>query len=192
MAFNRFPFAPATYLFPQASDVFQYQKGYAAHFKLLPHVILNAKVTICNWNKKEWTITLKSGEQHHFDRIMITNGHYHKPHFPSIGGIESWGDGNRTISHSAFYREPSRYAGRRVLVIGNGPSGSDIGREISQVAEETFIAGRNQVRDDTGVVKLRPAVVELLTTPEGNAVYQDGTVDRNIDDILLATGYEYR
>ena len=46
------------------------------------------------------------------------------------------------VIHSADYAHPEPYAGKRVLVIGIGNSGSDIAEKISHVAERTLLAVR--------------------------------------------------
>jgi dimethylaniline monooxygenase (N-oxide forming) len=46
------------------------------------------------------------------------------------------------LVHSEHYRNPDRFVGKRVLVIGAGESGSDITNEISKVAAKTAIAIR--------------------------------------------------
>jgi cation diffusion facilitator CzcD-associated flavoprotein CzcO len=191
MAYNKFPFPPSTYLFPPAAEVLEYHKGYARNFGLLPYVRLNSKVVRCVWRSSEWKLTLESGEEHIFDKIVIANGHYFKPYVPPIPGLTSWVGQKRGLLHAARYREPSKFTGRRVLVIGNGPSGTDIGDEISHVAQETYLAGRNLKRSEAGLLKFRSAVT-AVSSVDGTAVYEDGTADSGIDDILLATGYEYR
>lgn len=46
------------------------------------------------------------------------------------------------LVHSQHYRCPDRFAGKRVLIIGAGESGSDITNEISKVASKCAIAVR--------------------------------------------------
>lgn len=46
------------------------------------------------------------------------------------------------LLHSALYKSPDRFTGKRVLIIGAGESGSDITNEISKVASKCAIAIR--------------------------------------------------
>ncbi len=46
------------------------------------------------------------------------------------------------LLHSADYKEPQAFAGRRVLIVGVGNSGSDIADKISHVAKRTILAIR--------------------------------------------------
>lgn len=70
-----------------------------------------------------------------FDSIMICVGHYSVPMIPTLPGKEDFGG---TIVHSHNYRNTKPYAQRNVLIIGSGPSGTDIAILISQKAEKVI------------------------------------------------------
>lgn len=72
-------------------------------------------------------------ENHLYDAVMVCNGHYTIPAIPEIHGVENF-QGRQSHSHN--YRSPESYAGRRVLVLGAGPSGVDISKQIAAVAEK--------------------------------------------------------
>lgn len=82
------------------------------------------------------------------DRVVVATGHSNVPYVPSWpGSLEV------EIVHSAGYRNPAPYAGRRVLVVGAGNSGAEIAVDVADGhAAETFLAVRTQpsiVRRDT-------------------------------------------
>lgn len=86
----------------------------------------------------EWEITTtnvktKEQETHKYNAVMICNGHYTVPFVPNLKGKEKF-KGKQWHSHD--YREPSTFAGKRVLVVGAGPSGTDIGAQIVTVADK--------------------------------------------------------
>lgn len=63
---------------------------------------------------------------------MICNGHYNDPYSPTVEGQEKFeGD----IAHSHTYRNAEPYTGKRVLLVGAGPSGLDLALQISKVAK---------------------------------------------------------
>ncbi len=66
-----------------------------------------------------------------FDAVLICAGTNATPCLPHFDGEEEF-EGN--IIHSATYRKPSEYEGKRVLVVGAGESGSDICNDISKCA----------------------------------------------------------
>lgn len=67
-----------------------------------------------------------------FDAVMICNGHYNDPIVPKLKGQENF---KGRIEHSRNYRSPEQFQGKRVLIIGAGPSGLDLTLQISAVAE---------------------------------------------------------
>ncbi len=66
-----------------------------------------------------------------FDAVLICTGTNSIPCLPHFDGEEEF---EGIIVHSATYRKPSEYEGKRVLVVGAGESGSDICNDISKSA----------------------------------------------------------
>ena len=77
-----------------------------------------------------------------FDAVAVCSGlhqHRHCPHFP---GEETF---SGQILHSADYRRPHQFAGKRVLIVGAGESGADIVAEVADHAAETMLSLRRGV-----------------------------------------------
>lgn len=64
---------------------------------------------------------------------MVCNGHYNKPVIPTLPGKDKF-KGSQCHSHE--YRKPEPYRGKKVLIIGAGPSGMDLALHISFHAEQ--------------------------------------------------------
>lgn len=94
-----------------------------------------------------WNV-VTSGGVVQAERVVVATGHSNVPFVPDWRGTF---DGE--IVHSASYRNPAPYAGRRVLVVGAGNSGAEIAADVADgVAAQTFLAVRttpNIVRRDT-------------------------------------------
>lgn len=71
-----------------------------------------------------------------FDAVIVCNGHFSNPFYPSIKGMEHF---KEQSLHSHYFRKPDKYTGKKVLVIGGGPSGIDIARMVGQVADKVGI-----------------------------------------------------
>jgi cation diffusion facilitator CzcD-associated flavoprotein CzcO len=57
--------------------------------------------------------------------LVIATGYLHTPVIPD------WpGDFSGELSHSSSYRNPARYAGKRVLIVGSGSSGLEISHDL--------------------------------------------------------------
>lgn len=75
------------------------------------------------------------------DNLVIATGFEHTPVRPEWPGREAF---EGTISHSAEYRNPAPYAGKRVLVVGAGTSGFEISHELADGgAAEVWLSVRS-------------------------------------------------
>lgn len=68
--------------------------------------------------------------------VVSATGSWSRPYIPGYLGRENF---RGEQLHSARYRSPDPFAGRRVLVIGGGNSGAQILAEVSQVADATWV-----------------------------------------------------
>ncbi|KAG8955078.1 hypothetical protein FRC04_009535 [Tulasnella sp. 424] len=193
MTFNDYQFPPGTALYPPAAAVQQYLLDFAKDFNLRPYIRFQSRVEEAYWRDGAWDIRVAGQSQvERFDHLVVANGHYNKPYEPDLLGLREWKEvEGRDVTHSTWYKEPSAYAGKRVVVIGGGPSGNDISAEMAQVAAETYHSVKGFVRDDTTCPKQRPPPERFEAEGNGKFIYSDGSVDEGIDAVILATGYEY-
>ncbi|KAG8974280.1 hypothetical protein FRC05_007704 [Tulasnella sp. 425] len=193
MAFNDYQFPPGTALFPPAAAVQQYLLEFAKDFDLRPYIRLQTRVKKAYWRDGAWDILVAGHSQvERFDHLAVANGHYNKPCEPDLPGLQEWGAAEgRDVMHSIWYRGPSAYAGKRVVVVGGGHSGRDLSIEIAQVAAETYHSVKGFVRVDTTDPKQRSPPERFEVEGNGKVIYTDGSADEGIDVVILATGYEH-
>lgn len=67
-----------------------------------------------------------------YDAVMICSGRYNKPLMPKIAGQEHF---EGAILHSQAYRSSEKFRGKRVLIVGAGPSALDMAALISATAQ---------------------------------------------------------
>ena len=68
--------------------------------------------------------------------VVSATGSWESPYLPHYPGQEEF----RGVQlHSAGYRTPEPFAGRRILVVGGGNSGAQIQAELSRVASSTWV-----------------------------------------------------
>ncbi|KAG1802280.1 FAD/NAD(P)-binding domain-containing protein [Suillus plorans] len=168
MAYTSYSFPPETPLFPSAHVVQTYLESYAAYFNLMPLIKFDTAVLDARWESTQWIVTLSDGGHFAYDHLIVTNGHYHLPRIPELPGLADWMKRGRA-SHSAWYRKPD-FLGDKILVVGGGPSGEHIATEIDP---------ENLIR--------RGRLIELKAN--GQALFDDGTTEDNIDYCILATGF---
>lgn len=95
------------------------------------------------------------------------------------------------ISHSHTYRTPDRFVRKKVVVLGSGPSGTDIALELHRFGVDVTLShfdGKGKPNYG-GLVPQAAPVVELRE--DSSVVLKDGSVISNVDELLLCTGYAY-
>jgi putative flavoprotein involved in K+ transport len=94
-----------------------------------------------------WTV-VTAQEAIEAERVVVATGHSNVPYLPDWPGSFAG-----ELVHSAEYRNPAPYAGRRVLVVGAGNSGAEIAVDLIEGgAADVFLAVRTApsiVRRDT-------------------------------------------
>ncbi|KAF9269682.1 FAD/NAD(P)-binding domain-containing protein [Marasmius fiardii PR-910] len=193
MAYAGYPFPPSTPIFPPASTVQKYLEAYSSHFGLTPHIHFNHTVHDISWLKSQslWKVTLHCGAKNYFDALIVASGHFRKPRYPDVDGLSDWLSSGCAI-HSAWYRRPSDLGAqvRRVIVVGNGPSGQDIVADLRALRQDltVFHSIQGASRDDTAFLHKRSGIIQLKRNKY--VIFEDGTVETNIDLCIFATGYE--
>ncbi|MEN9951947.1 MAG: hypothetical protein RLZZ520_215 [Bacteroidota bacterium] len=127
--------------YPSHKHLAKYFQDYARHFDLYPSIQFKTLVKHCERNQDgTWTVTVeKNGETsaHQFDTLAVCNGHHWLPRMPQYTGQF---DGEFIHSHEV--KKFSRFAGKRVLVIGGGNSACDVAVESSRVAAAVDMSWR--------------------------------------------------
>lgn len=145
-------------------DLVQYLATYAAKRSLGPE--LGTTVTrIDRDGTGGWLVRTDRGDRP-ASRVVLATGYSHTPRRPEWPGVETFpGD----LRHSAEYREPSSYAGKRMLVVGSGNSATEIALDLLRVSAEVTLSVRtppNIVRRDTLGVPSQLFGVALKRMPE--------------------------
>lgn len=194
MSFPDFPFPLSDKSFIPASDVDDYLNLYADNFQLRSHIRFEHHVlrvrplqeTGDAWEIIVQNLAERSYEQHYCDIVLVCNGHFSTPSTPPFHGSEVFRGGQ---IHSHDYKLPDPFAGKRVLVIGGGPSGVDITQDVAKCAETVFWSNH---LSPPKVIKAENVVqkgdVERLT--ELGATFKNGTCE-SFDEIIYCTGYKY-
>ena len=82
---------------------------------------------------------------------------------------------------------------QRVLIVGGGPSAADIGQQIARVCQYPLLASRPRkgpYHPDEPNERELPILTSLIPE-ERAAVFEDGSIERDVDIVFLCTGYAY-
>ncbi len=120
-----------------------------------------------------------------FDHVVVASGHFSTPNVPEFNGLDRF---NGRVMHAHDFRDAVEFKGKDLLIIGTSYSAEDIGSQCWKY-------GCNSV-----TVSHRTAPmgykwpdnwqeVPLLTSVDGNTcTFKDGTT-KDVDAIILCTGY---
>ncbi|MFD4294937.1 flavin-containing monooxygenase [Rhodococcus sp. NPDC058505] len=122
-----------------------------------------------------------------FDHVVVATGHFSTPNVPHFEGLENFPG---RVMHAHDFRDAREFTGKRLLLIGSSYSAEDIGTQCHKygAAEITFSHRTAPMGHDW------PAgfsEVPMVTRIDGNTVsFRDGSV-REVDAIVLCTGYQH-
>ena len=122
-------FPHGTPLFPTRDDLVDHLERHAHEDGI--DILLNTAVTRIDRNQGGWRLTTSDGDLN-ASQVVVATGYLHTPVVPQWPGTFS-GD----VIHSSQYRNPTPFAGTRVLVVGSGSSGMEIAYDLSTGAAET-------------------------------------------------------
>ncbi|KAF9784178.1 hypothetical protein IL306_008131 [Fusarium sp. DS 682] len=130
-----------------------------------------------------------------FDAVVVANGHYSTPFVPNMKNLKEFNEAYPgVITHSKQYRTPYPFRDRKVVVIGNGPSGLDIALQINQECRKpTILSVRHPTPPDRLAHSrcVESAEVEEFLVEEKGIRFKDGRVETDIDAIIFCTGFLY-
>ncbi len=121
--------------YPGRDEVLAYLAAYEAHYGF--PVERPVQVQAVHRHPREDGFLLHTDAGHRQARVVVSaTGSWAHPVTPSYPGQEAF----RGVQlHSARYRDPAPFAGKRVLVVGGGNSGAQILAELSRVARTTWV-----------------------------------------------------
>ena len=133
-----FPGGPKRY--PRRDEVTAYLEAYAAAFD----IGVTSGINIVDITKAggHFRVCDAQGNEYQARSIVAASGSFNSPNIPDIPGRARY-QGN--VIHSVDYRDPGRYKGKRVVVVGAANSAVQIAVELAGVANVT-LATRTTVK----------------------------------------------
>ena len=178
--------------FPPREVLRDYIVGRAEKSDVRQQVRFDTAVQFVSYSESAGQFTVRStdlaskedtGEQ--FDYVVVATGHFSTPNVPSFEGIDSFPG---RIMHSHDYRDAREFKGQRVLVIGASYSAEDVALQTKKYgAESVTISYRTNPMGFHWPEGMEE--IQLVTKFDGSTVhFKDGNV-REIDTVILCTGY---
>ncbi|KAE9401860.1 FAD/NAD(P)-binding domain-containing protein [Gymnopus androsaceus JB14] len=132
----------------------------------------------------------------------ICAGYYDKPLWPDTEGLDVVRK-RGLASHAKWWNGPDGYEGKRALVIGNAHSSNDIASQLAPVAQSPVYRSMRRPASPwfpslpdsriQNVGSVRKYILQPADEDKANgkvtAVLQDGSEIKDIDIVILGTGY---
>ena len=122
-----------------------------------------------------------------FDHVICATGHFSTPNVPFYKGFDSF---NGRILHAHDFRDAREFAGQDILVVGSSYSAEDIGSQCWKYGAKSITSSYRSAPmgfdwPDNWEEKVG---VEMV---EGNTVHFVDGSQKQIDAIILCTGYKH-
>jgi Pyridine nucleotide-disulphide oxidoreductase len=121
---------------------------YGAEFqrRMVPEVE-DAKLVALERGDDEFLLTLDTGETFVAHKVVLAVGISHYAHIPAVlDGLPS-GSTVNGLSHSSQVRQPAKFAGKNVAVVGSGASAIDLSALLHEAgAAVTIVSRRNALK----------------------------------------------
>ena len=128
--------------FATQPEIERYLNHVVDRFSLRSHIRTGQRVVSAVWNEDDtlWQVTTERGETIRARWVISATGGLSVPHLPEIDGIDDFqGEGHHT---GAWPHEQLDFTGKRVAIIGNGPSGAQILPAIVDIVEQVDLYQR--------------------------------------------------
>ncbi|KAI1744647.1 FAD/NAD(P)-binding domain-containing protein [Xylaria scruposa] len=123
------------------SQVAEFLQAYAAKFHLHQHIRFNTTVRVILRDDANdgWNVhIIKENDEDevlHFDKIILATGADTLPIWPQMPGRDKF---KGTVIHGQSYREPEKFAGQRVLVVGLGNTACEVSLSVARKASHVY------------------------------------------------------
>lgn len=202
MGFSDLDWPQDSQLFPQHQVVLEYINEYGRDVQDLVRYetqVVDVKAVdeeyAGGWVVRTRDLWSNEEQEEVFGAVIVANGHFIVPCVPDFPGIREWSQKfPGTITHAKYFRNTDEFVGKKVMVVGNSASGMDISSQIVTVCQQPLLWSSRSI----SMFKAPPLpgrrecphIVKLLSDTRG-VEFEDGTVETDIDAIVLATGYFY-
>ena len=178
--------------FPPREVLYDYITGRAQKHGIGRHIEFSTAVRWVEHDGKQFHVTvehLPTGESRteQFDYVVVATGHFSVPKTPYYPGFERFPG---RILHSHDFRDAEEFHGKRLLIMGSSYSAEDIALQCRKYGSgPVTITYRTQPMNFDWPEGIEE--VPLLERMEGStAHFSDGST-REIDAIILCTGYQH-
>jgi cation diffusion facilitator CzcD-associated flavoprotein CzcO len=129
-------------VYPPRQEIFAYLDELAEKYRLRSKTRFNCELKAAVFDEKtqKWHLETTQGDKLTTDIVVTGLGQLNRPKVPEFKGAENY-DG--ALFHSAQWQHDAPIAGKRVAVIGNGPSAAQFIPEVAKEAAHLTVFQRS-------------------------------------------------
>lgn len=120
-----------THRFSPGAEIRAYFERVAEKYGLLRRISFGESIVSARHENGGWTIETSAGNRRRADVLVAATGPLHHKNYPQIEGIDSF---EGAMFHSADWDDELDLHGKRIGVIGNGSTGVQMTRPLSEMA----------------------------------------------------------
>ncbi len=180
--------------YPPRAVLLDYIMGRVEKSDVRKYVRFNTAVRWVEYSEQttKFTVTVMDHEKgrlesDEFDYVVVATGHFSTPNVPEFEGLDRFPG---RVLHAHDFRDAAEFAGKRLLLVGSSYSAEDIGTQCYKYgAKEVTFSYRSAPMGHDWPDAF--SEVPLLTHVDGHtAHFKDGST-REVDAIVLCTGYQH-
>jgi trimethylamine monooxygenase len=122
-----------------------------------------------------------------FDHVICASGHFSTPNVPEFEGFESF---KGRVLHAHDFRDAMEFKGQDLLLIGTSYSAEDIGSQCWKYGAKSITISHRTAPMGYDWPDNWAEVPLLMKVVGNTAHFKDGTT-RDVDAIILCTGYKH-
>ena len=122
-----------------------------------------------------------------FDFVAVSTGHFSTPNMPFFEGAETF---TGRLMHAHDFRDAEQFTGQDILIVGSSYSAEDIALQCHKYgAKSVTISYRSAAMGFKWPDTMQE--VPLLTKLDGKTAHFQNGESRQVDAIILCTGYQH-
>ena len=178
--------------YPPRAVLFDYIEGRVKKAGVRDWIRFETVVRRVEFADGKFTVTVKDLPNareyaEEFDHVICASGHFSTPNVPEFEGFDTF---KGRVLHAHDFRDALEFKDQDILIVGTSYSAEDIGSQCWKYGAKSITVSHRTAAMGYDWPE-NWAEVPLLTKVVGNtADFKDGT-SRDVDAIILCTGYQH-
>ena len=180
--------------YPPRAVLFDYIKGRLEKTSFKEKIRFNTIVRDVRYHKgtEKFEVTSRNNKSDieavdYFDHLVVATGHFSTPNVPYYDGFDSF---NGRILHAHDFRDAREFTDKDILILGTSYSAEDIGSQCWKYGCRSVTVAHRTAPMGFDWPKNWQEVPALIKTEGNKAYFKDGS-KKEVNVIILCTGYQH-